>query len=168
MTFNLLIKMMTASQIWGKIWPILLAILFFGLIIAIHELGHFATAKLFGVKVNEFAIGMGPTILKKKRGETQYSLRLFPIGGFVQMEGENEESEDERAFCKKKAWKRFIIVAAGAINNLILGFIFVIIITSMADLVGTTQIHSFDKNAVSNSYGLQAGDYIREINGTNI
>lgn len=168
MTFNLLVKTITASQVWGKAWPILLAILFFGLIIAIHELGHFATAKLFGVKVNEFAIGMGPTILKKRRGETQYSLRLFPIGGFVQMEGENEESEDERAFCRKKARQRFIIVAAGAINNLILGLIFVIIITSMSDLVGTTQIHSFDQNAVSSSYGLQTGDYIREINGTNI
>ena len=76
------------GAIWGKVWPILLAILFFGVIIALHEFGHFITAKLFGVRVNEYSIGMGPAIFKKKKGETQYSLRLLPIGGFVSLEGE--------------------------------------------------------------------------------
>ena len=71
-------------------WTILLAILFFGVIIIVHELGHFTFAKLFGVKVNEFSIGMGPKLLKKKKGETQYTLRLLPIGGYVSMEGEDE------------------------------------------------------------------------------
>ena len=79
----------SASAIWGKVWPILLAILFFGLLIFLHELGHFTFAKLFGVKVNEFSMGMGPVLLKKKKKETQYSIRLFPIGGFVSMEGES-------------------------------------------------------------------------------
>ena len=156
------------ALIWSKTWPILMAILFFGLIIGIHELGHFLSAKLFGVKVHEFSLGMGPALFKKKKGETQYSLRLFPIGGYVNMEGEDEESEDDGAFCKKKWWKKLIIVAAGAIMNLILGFIFVIILTSMDDLVGTTQIHSFYDNATSTQYGLEAGDTIKKINGTNI
>ena len=79
MDFNL---MTAVSAIWPKVWPILTAILFFGVIIFIHELGHFLTAKLFGVKVNEFALGMGPTILKKQGKETKYALSLFPIGGF--------------------------------------------------------------------------------------
>lgn len=156
------------SAIWGKVWPVIVAILFFGLIIAIHELGHFISAKLFKVKVNEFSLGMGPAIFKKKKGETQYALRCLPIGGYVSMEGEDEESEDDRAFCKKKWWKKFIIVAAGAIMNLILGFIFVAILTCMDDLIGTTQIHSFYENAASTQYGLEAGDVIKEINGTNI
>ncbi len=156
------------AVIWNKVWPVLIAILFFGLIIGIHELGHFLTAKLFKVKVNEFALGMGPTIFKKQKGETKYALRIFPIGGFVSMEGEDKTSTDERAFCNKKWWQKFIIVAAGAIMNLILGFIFVIIITSMQDLIGTTQIHSFYENATSASYGLAAGDTIKEINGTKI
>ena len=77
---------------------ILLTILIFGIIIFIHELGHFLVAKACGIRVNEFSMGMGPTLLKRTKGETQYSLRAFPIGGFVAMEGEEEDSEDERAF----------------------------------------------------------------------
>lgn len=156
------------ATVWSKVWPILVAILFFGLIIGIHELGHFLSAKLFRVKVNEFSLGMGPAIFKKKKGETQYSLRLFPIGGFVSMEGEDDESEDERAFCKQKWWKKFIIVSAGAIMNLILGLIFVSVLTCMDDLIGTTEIHSFYENAVSAETGLEVGDEIKRINGTSI
>ncbi len=156
------------AAVWGKVWPILVAILFFGLIIAIHELGHFLTAKLFHVKVNEFSLGMGPAIFKKQKGETKYAVRCLPIGGYVSMEGEDETSEDERAFCNKKPWKKFIIVAAGAIMNLILGFIFIIILTCSDDLIGTTQIHSFYDNATSAKYGLEVGDVIKKINGTRI
>ena len=156
------------AEVWSKAWPILMAILFFGLIIAIHELGHFLSAKFFKVKVNEFSLGMGPAIFKKKKGDTQYSLRCLPIGGYVSMEGEDQESEDANAFCNKKWWKKFIIVAAGAIMNLILGLIFVAILTCMDDLIGTTQIHSFYENATSSQYGLVAGDDIKEINGTSI
>ena len=103
--------LLSISQLLSKAFPILIAILFFGLIIFIHEFGHFIFAKLFGVKVNEFALGMGPTILKKQGKETKYALRLFPIGGFVSMEGEEEESGDERAFCNQAVWKRMIIIA---------------------------------------------------------
>ncbi len=165
---NILSLSIDISAVWGKVWPVLVAILFFGLIIAIHELGHFVSAKIFKVKVNEFSLGMGPAIFKKKKGDTQYALRCLPIGGYVSMEGEDEASEDEGAFCNKKWWKKFIIVAAGAIMNLILGFIFVIILTSMDDLIGTTQIHSFYENAVSAQYGLEAEDTIKKINGTSI
>lgn len=152
-------------EIWSKVWPFLVAILFFGLLISIHELGHFTFAKLFKVKVNEFALGMGPAIFKKKKGETTYALRLLPIGGYVSMEGEDEESTDENAFNRKKVWQKIIIVAAGAIMNLILGVVIVATCLSMEDLIGTNQIHSFEENAVSQQSGLEVGDQILEING---
>ena len=110
---------------------VLLAILLFGILIIIHELGHFLTAKLFNVTVNEFSIGMGPKILSKKssKSRTVYSLRLFPIGGYVSMEGEDEESLDPNAFHKKPAWQRFIIVAAGAMMNLLVGVLIMLFLT---------------------------------------
>ena len=111
---NLLPLAIDLSSVWSKTWPVLMAILFFGLIIGIHELGHFLSAKLFGVKVHEFSLGMGPALFKRKKGETQYSLRLFPIGGYVNMEGEDEASEDEGAFCKKQWWKKLIILKTEA------------------------------------------------------
>ena len=162
-----LITLMSASAVWGKVWPILVAILFFGLLIFFHELGHFTFAKLFKVKVNEFAIGMGPTLFKFKKGETKYALRLFPIGGFVSMEGEDEESESENAFCNKPAWQRFIVIAAGGVVNLIMGAIIVAIMLSQTNLIGLPQIHSFEENSVSSQY-LQAGDEIKEINGKHV
>lgn len=154
--------------LWGNVWPYLLAIFLFGIIIAIHEFGHFAFAKLFKVKVNEFALGMGPKIFSKQKGETVYSLRLLPIGGFVSMEGEDEASSDERAFNNKPAWQRFIIVAAGAILNLILGVIVVAICLSSSELVGTRTIYGFTKNSVSAQTGLEVGDEILKINNTPI
>ncbi|MBR5246718.1 MAG: RIP metalloprotease RseP [Clostridia bacterium] len=150
---------------WSKVWPFLVAILFFGLLISIHELGHFTFAKFFKVKVNEFALGMGPAIFKKKKGDTTYALRLLPIGGYVSMEGEDEESEDENAFNRKKVWQKIIIVAAGAIMNLILGVVIVATILSMDDLIATNKIHSFYENAISEQTGLKAGDEILSIDG---
>lgn len=162
------ISLVSAGAVWGKVWPILLAILFFGLIVFFHELGHFTFAKLFKVKVNEFAMGMGPTLFKFKKGETKYALRLLPIGGFVSMEGEDEESENENAFCNKPAWQRFIIVAAGGTINLIMGVIIVAIMLLQTDLIGLPEIHSFHENSVSSQYGLQVGDEIKKINGKNV
>ncbi|HZJ75952.1 MAG TPA: M50 family metallopeptidase, partial [Clostridia bacterium] len=134
----------------------------------IHELGHFLFAKLFDVKVNEFALGMGPTIFKRQKGETKYALRLFPIGGFVSMEGEDTDSDDDRAFFRKPCWQRFIIVAAGAVLNLVLGVIVVAIVLSADNLIGTRTINGFFEDSVSNSYGLMEEDEILEINGTKI
>ena len=147
-----------------KIIPIIIAVLFFGVIILIHEFGHFIFAKIFGVKVNEFAIGMGPTLLKKQGKETKYALRLLPIGGFVSMEGEEEESDDGRAFCNQKTWKRMIIIAAGATLNIILGIIICFFLVGSEELAGTNQILQFYETAVSNQEGgLQAGDKIIKI-----
>ena len=163
---NLLLSLPNIST---KIIPILIAVLFFGVIIFIHEFGHFIFAKLFGVKVNEFAIGMGPTIFKKQGKETKYALRLFPIGGFVSMEGEEEESEDSRAFCNQKTWKRMIIIAAGATFNLILGIIVCFFLVGSEDLAGTNEILKFYDTAISNQEGgLQAGDKIISIDGKRV
>lgn len=158
----------TIGAVWGKVWPILFAIVFFGFIIFIHELGHFVSAKLNRVTVHEFAIGMGPCILKFKKGGTQYALRLFPIGGYVQMEGEDESSEDPGAFCNKKVWQRIIIVAAGALMNILLGLILSGVLVGTQDLVGTRTVARFYDDAVSSQYGLQAEDKIVEVNGMHI
>ncbi len=133
-----------------------------------HELGHFSLARLFKVKINEFSIGMGPAILKRKAKETQYSLRLFPIGGFVSMEGEDETSGDERAFCNKPVWQRFLIVCAGAVVNIILGTVLLAILISGQNLVGTNQIHSFAEGSQLEASGLRAGDEIIQINGRRV
>lgn len=162
-----IIPLITAGEIWSKAWPILVAILFFGLLIFFHELGHFLFAKLFKVQVNEFSMGMGPALFKFKKGETKYALRLFPIGGYVSMEGEDEESESDRAFYKKPAWQRFIVIAAGGVINLIMGVIIVAVMLSQSDLIGLPEIHSFEENSVSSQY-LQAGDKIEKINGKKV
>jgi len=129
-----------------------------------HELGHFATAKWAGVKVNEFSIGMGPKIISKTFGETDYSLRLLPIGGFVAMEGEDDESEDERRFMACPVWKRIIITSAGAIMNLILGFAVVFVLTCGQTLIGTTTVASFTEGASSAEF-LEINDKILAVNG---
>lgn len=145
------------------------ALLFFGVIIMIHECGHFACAKLFKVKVNEFSLGMGPALFKRKKGDTLYAVRLFPIGGYVAMEGEDDASEDDRAFNKKPVWQKMIIVVAGALMNLILGFILmVLLLTTSTDLIGTNTIKEFYPDAVSSQYGLQAGDRFVEIDGHHV
>ena len=147
---------------------IIIAIIVFGIIIIVHEFGHFIAAKKSGVRVNEFAIGMGPKLFSKQYGETKYSLRLLPIGGYCSMEGEDKSSEDDRAFCKKSVTKRIIIVAAGALMNLVLGFIFIVIMTSMNDTYAGTTISWFEDNASSQASGLQVGDRVININGMHI
>ena len=102
---------------------ILLAILVFGILIAVHELGHFLVAKACGVRVDEFAIGMGPAIWKKQKGETLYAVRCLPIGGFCAMAGEDEAIDDPRAFTSQPAWKRFLILCAGAFMNFVFGLL---------------------------------------------
>ena len=105
---------------------IIVAILAFGVLIAIHELGHFTAAKLLGVRVNEFSIGMGPLLLSRQGKETMYSLRLLPIGGYCAMEGEDEDSDDPKAFGSQPKWKRLIILAAGSLMNLVGGVVIVV------------------------------------------
>ncbi len=152
-------------------WTILIAILFFGVIIMVHELGHFTFAKLFRVKVNEFSMGMGPKLFSRQKGETRYSWRLFPIGGYVSMEGEDEESEDERAFNKKPCWQRIVIVVAGALVNIFLGLILVAITLGISDnLSGTNYIHSFrvDTQQVAEYNGLKSQDKVIKVDGRRV
>lgn len=150
------------------IWSILLAILIFGCIIAIHEFGHFIAAKQNGIQVNEFAIGMGPKIFCFQKRETLYSLRLFPIGGFCSMEGEDAESKNARAFDQKPVWRRMIVVLAGAFMNLVLGFVLLIATTCSDPYLISNTIHGFHEQATSNTCGLQAGDTIVSLNGSHI
>ena len=146
---------------------IILAIIFFGILIAIHEFGHFSAAKLLGVKVNEFAIGMGPAILKKQKGETLYSLRCLPIGGYCAMEGEDEDTGDPRSFTTQPGWKRFIILVAGSFMNFLLGFLIVLIIYS-----GVAGFYSPVISGFVDGYPyegtLQTGDEIYSIDGHRI
>ncbi|NLM03667.1 MAG: site-2 protease family protein, partial [Clostridiales bacterium] len=104
------------------------AIFVFGLIVFFHELGHFSIAKIVGIKVHEFALGMGPSIIKYKKGETEYSLRILPIGGYVRMEGEDEASDDIRSFNKKTVFERIAVIFAGPLMNFILALILFAII----------------------------------------
>lgn len=164
---NLLLSI-SVSSIWGKVWPILFAILFFGIIISLHEFGHFITAKIFGVKVNEFAIGMGPALFKKKKGETLYALRLLPIGGFVSLEGEDETSDDPRAFGNQKAWKRFIVIAAGATLNIVLGIVLIAIMLGISGNVPTTEVSDVSDGMYTEETGIVVGDEILKIDGTRV
>ena len=163
-------------EILGTLLKILAAIFVFGIIILVHELGHFFVAKLMGVKVNEFAIGMGPTLLRFGKKETKYSLRAFPIGGFCAMEGEDSESPDPRSFGSKKVWRRLLIIIAGAVMNLLLGFVLLLIafgllITPNSNgeyKFATTTIQSVVETSPAYTAGLRAGDTILSIDGKRI
>ncbi len=144
---------------------ILVSILVFGGVIFIHEFGHFATAKLCGIRVNEFAIGMGPTLIHFTRGETTYALRLLPIGGFVSMEGEDEESTDERSFTRAPVYKRILVVVAGAVMNLVLGFVVLLILVSQQSAITSRTVSQFSENASTQASGLALGDEIIAVNG---
>lgn len=155
-------------DVLNTIWPYLVAILTFLIMIVIHEFGHFIAARLTGVRVNEFAIGFGPTIFKKQGKETLYAVRAIPFGGFCAMEGEDNESSDKAAFCNKSPWKRFLIVIMGALFNLIFGFILIMITLAPVKVYTTTTIDSFYEDAVSVNSGLQAGDTILKVDGRRI
>ncbi len=148
----------------GTILSILLAVIVFGVLIFVHELGHFLTAKAVGIRAEEFSIGMGPAILKKQRGETLYAVRAFPIGGYVKLEGEDGDGISERSFSNKPAWARFMVLFAGALMNIIIGIVVSIILTATTTTMPSTTVDVFDKTAVSNQY-LQSGDTIVAIDG---
>ena len=151
---------------------IIIAILIFGLLIFIHEGGHFLFARLFKVTVNEFSIGMGPKLVSKKSKKSgiSYSLRAFPIGGFVSMAGEDEESDDPNALNKKPVWQRMIIVAAGGVVNLVAGILvmFILVFSSTSMGLGSTTVAEFRDGALSQSSGLKVGDTIVEVEGRNV
>ena len=153
----------------------LAALLVFGAVIAIHEFGHFSVAKLCGIQVNEFSIGMGPALWKKTHKGTQYSLRLLPVGGYVALEGE-ESPESQQAepaptptgvpLNEAPVWQRMLVMAAGAFMNFVLGFVVLVILVAAQDGAITSKtIYSIEDDALCGQTGLQAGDEILAVNG---
>ncbi len=145
---------------------ILFAILLFSFLIFIHELGHFVAAKLSGVQVNEFALFMGPALLQKQKGETLYSLRLIPIGGYCAMEGEDGGSDNPRSFDKAAWWKRLIILVAGAAMNFLVGVLLMVIVSMPVQRTVIPVISSFEEYATLNGQdGLREGDRVLKVDG---
>ena len=148
---------------------IIAALLLFGILIAVHELGHFLAAKACGVRVNEFAIGMGPTLWQKQKGETQYSLRAFPVGGFCAMEGEEEESDDPAALNNQGFWKKLLIFAAGAAMNFLAGLLIIFFLYLPAQGFYQPVISGFaDGCPLQGADGLQVGDRLVSIDGERV
>lgn len=164
------------------------ALLIFGAVIAIHEFGHFAMAKLCGVQVNEFSIGMGPALIKTYRKGTQYTLRLLPVGGFVALEGEespestqaeggNEDAAPAippevlaqrtgKPLNEAAVWQRMLVMAAGAVMNFVLGFVVLLLLISLrSEPITSKVIYAVEDNALCGQTGLQAGDEIVAVNG---
>ncbi len=182
---------------------VLLALLVFGLLIMIHELGHFLVARACGVGIREFSIGMGPKIFswkgkrswgtpKENNGQadldgtqlsfdrltgtadgeeetvTSYSLRALPIGGFVSMVGEDEESDSPAAFGSKRVWQRIAIVLAGPVMNVVLGFLLMTVLVLTTPKLASTTVGEFGEGATSPAYGLQVGDTVTHVNGVRV
>ncbi len=147
---------------------ILIAILVFGVMIFLHESGHYIAARLCKVKVLEFAVGMGPKLFSRTSKKTGivYSLRALPIGGFTAMQGEDGEDDDPHALVNRPRWQRFIVLFAGSFMNLLTGMIAMFIYLCITLQVGSNVVAVFDENAVSPDYGLQVGDAIIEVNGS--
>lgn len=146
----------------------IVTLLIFLVLISIHEFGHFITAKALGVFVHEFSIGMGPAIYKRQGKETLYSVRLLPIGGYCKLEGEDGGSDSPKAFSNQKLWKRFIIVSAGAILNLLLGVVLFCFVVKLMSPVSTNVIGSVDERSYLADTGVTAGDKILAVNGNRI
>ena len=148
---------------------IIAALLLFDILIAVHELGHFLAAKACGVRVNEFAIGMGPTLWQKQKGETQYSLRAFPVGGFCAMEGEEEESDDPAALNNQGFWKKLLIFAAGAAMNFLAGLLIIFFLYLPAQGFYQPVLSGFaDGCPLQGADGLQVGDRLVSIDGERV
>jgi len=148
---------------------IIFAILLFSILIFVHELGHFLAAKASGVRVNEFSMFMGPAIFKKQVGETLYSIRCIPIGGYCAMEGENEDTDDPGSFQKAAWWKRLIILVAGSFMNFVAGFLIMAIVFAPAKQFVTPRIDMVETGCtVVREGGLQVGDEFYKVDGERI
>lgn len=148
---------------------IIFAVLLFSFLIFIHEFGHFIAAKLSGVQVNEFSMFMGPAIFKKQAGETLYTIRCIPIGGYCAMEGEDEDTDNPRSFQKAAWWKRLIILVAGAAMNFLAGLLLFLIVCAPAQQFTAPVIDYFEEGCVLQSEaGLQVGDRIVEVDGEKV
>ncbi|MBE5743927.1 MAG: RIP metalloprotease RseP [Clostridiales bacterium] len=163
-------NLLSVSSVFSTIFSILLALVVLLIMISIHELGHYIAGKVFKFKINEFAIGMGPAIFKKKHKNSDevFSIRVLPLGGYCAFEGEDEDSEIEGSFNSKPAWQRIIVLIAGAFMNLILG---IIVLTLSIGIYGQLSIKTYDIKPINDSefvgYSLQNDDIILEIEGKN-
>lgn len=153
----------------------IVTIIIFLVLISLHEFGHFIMAKLSGVSVLEFSVGMGPAIFKKQGRETLYSVRVFPVGGYCKLEGEDVKSDDPKAFCNQKLFKRFLVVVSGAVFNIILGFFLFVIITAIQphregepNSVNVPVIGTVVENSYMQDAGILPGDKITKINSHSI
>lgn len=146
----------------------IITILIFMVMISLHEFGHFIMAKITGIPVVEFSVGMGPAIFSKERKGTKYSLRIIPVGGYCKFIGEDGESEDEGAFFRQKIWKRFLTLVAGALFNVILGFILFMIITASQGSIVTNKVDSVVDYSGLAQAGIEKGDKIVALNGKKI
>lgn len=142
---------------------ILIAIIMFSIIILFHELGHFLLAKKNGIRVNEFCLGLGPTLFGVKKGETLYSIKLLPFGGACMMEGEDGESQDDRAFGHKSVWARMSVVVAGPVFNFIMAYILAVVLISCIG-VDVPKVTGVIKGYSAAEAGIQEGDVIVKIN----
>ena len=148
---------------------ILFAILLFSVLIFVHELGHFVAAKLSGVQVNEFAMFMGPAIFKWRKGETLYSIRCIPIGGYCAMEGEDSDSENPRAFGAVAWWKRLIILVAGAAMNFIAGLLILVVVLAPKQELSVPEVAYIEPDClIAGEEGIQVGDRILSVDGEKI
>lgn len=146
---------------------IIVALIVFGILVLVHEFGHFIVAKKNGIFVEEFAIGMGPKILSFKKGETEYSLRILPLGGFCKMLGEEEESYDERSFSQKSVGARMAVIAAGPFMNFLLAFSILFFFAIGSGYISST-VDTIEEGKPAYEAGLQPGDVIEEINGDKV
>ncbi len=149
-------------------WTVIAAVLIFCVLIFVHELGHFITAKLLKIRVHEFAIGMGPKLFSKQKGETLYSVRAFPIGGFCALEGEDTSSCDERALSNKPAWAKLIVLVAGSFMNLLLGLLLLLCIFGTAERIVVPQVASVTAGSAAEIAGVLPGDEIIRLDGRQI
>lgn len=144
----------------------LVAVFIFGFLVAIHEVGHFLAARLCGVRVNEFSIGMGPCLWHRETDETQYSIRLLPIGGFCALEGQDEDSGDRRSFTCQSFWKKFVILSAGSFMNLLAGMIIIAMLFAGASGFYVDQISGFSEDfPLEGERGLMVGDVFYKVDG---
>lgn len=146
----------------------IVTIIMFLVMVSLHEFGHFITARLMNFRILEYAIGFGPAIWKSKKSEIQYSLRIIPFGGYCKFEGEDEKSDDPRAFSNQAVWKRIIVVAAGGIFNVILGFVLFLLIVLQTSPMVTNKVESVVAESYVAESGLMPGDEIIRINGKKV
>ena len=151
----------------SKLLNILIAIIIFSVIVVFHELGHFLLAKKNGIEVTEFSLGMGPRLLSTVKGNTRYSLKLFPIGGSCMMVGEDGEEDGPGSFGHASVWGRISVVAAGPVFNFILAFVFALVITSVMGY-DPPKVLSVEENSPAEEAGLQVGDIITSFQGKHI